>query len=211
MRRLVVFALLWVTALVTVSAQDEEYRMELGGGVGLMTYYGDFNEKLFTNMQFMGAAVAKYHLNPRMAVALNASFGKLKGDRSNIKTYYPDYEEYSFSNTAVDVSFRFEYNFFAFGSGLEYLGQKRFTPFIALGFGTTFVSGEEKNVFTANIPLGFGVKYKISRRVNASLEWMFHISMSDKLDGVEDPYGIKSSGLFKNTDCYSTLRTWKRP
>lgn len=206
MRRLVVFTLLWVTALVTVSAQDEEYKMELGGGVGLMTYYGDFNEKLFTNMQFMGAVVAKYHLNPRMAVAVNGSFGKLKGDLSNIKTYYPDYEEYSFSNTAVDVSFRFEYNFFAFGSGLEYLGQKRFTPFIALGFGTTFVSGEEKNVFTANIPLGFGVKYKISRRVNASLEWMFHISMSDKLDGVEDPYGIKSSGLFKNTDCYSTLQ-----
>ena len=58
MRRLVVFTLLWVTALVTVSAQDEEYKMELGGGVGLMTYYGDFNEKLFTNMQFMGAVVA---------------------------------------------------------------------------------------------------------------------------------------------------------
>ena len=26
------------------------------------------------------------------------------------------------------------------------------------------------------------------------------------LDGVKDPYGIKSSGLFKNTDCYSQLR-----
>ncbi len=31
-------------------------------------------------------------------------------------------------------------------------------------------------------------------------------SLSDKLDGVEDPYGIKSNGMFKNTDCYSTLR-----
>lgn len=32
-----------------------------------------------------------------------------------------------------------------------------------------------------------------------------HFSLSDKLDGVADPYGIESSGLFKNTDCYSAL------
>ena len=29
---------------------------------------------------------------------------------------------------------------------------------------------------------------------------------SDHLDGISDPYGIKSSGLFKNTDCYSALQ-----
>lgn len=32
-----------------------------------------------------------------------------------------------------------------------------------------------------------------------------HLTQSDWLDGVKDPYYIKSSGLFKNTDCYSTL------
>ncbi len=30
--------------------------------------------------------------------------------------------------------------------------------------------------------------------------------MVDELDGQKDPYGIKSSGLFKNTDSYSTLQ-----
>ena len=30
--------------------------------------------------------------------------------------------------------------------------------------------------------------------------------MSDELDGRKDPYGIKSSGLFKNTDCYTMLQ-----
>jgi site-specific recombinase XerD len=25
-------------------------------------------------------------------------------------------------------------------------------------------------------------------------------------DGVKDPYGVKSSGLFKNTDCYSVVQ-----
>jgi hypothetical protein len=32
------------------------------------------------------------------------------------------------------------------------------------------------------------------------------LTLSDKLDGSKDPYGIKSSGLFKNTDCYSVLQ-----
>ena len=26
-----------------------------------------------------------------------------------------------------------------------------------------------------------------------------------ELDGVKDPYWVKSSGIFKNTDCYSTI------
>ena len=34
---------------------------------------------------------------------------------------------------------------------------------------------------------------------------MVHFTLSDMLDGMKDPYGIKSSGLFKNTDCYSML------
>ena len=67
------------------------------------------------------------------------------------------------------------------------------------------VTGGEKNVFTANIPLGLGLKYKIGERLNLGIEWAMHFSLSDKLDGVEDPYGVKSTGIFKNTDCYSAL------
>ena len=56
-----------------------------------------------------------------------------------------------------------------------------------------------------NVPIG-GVKYKVASRVNMALEWTMHFTTSDKLDGISDPYGIKSSGMFKNTDCYSYLR-----
>ena len=57
-----------------------------------------------------------------------------------------------------------------------------------------------------NFPLALGIKYKVAERLNLGLEWAMHFSLSDKLDGVKDPYGIKSSGAFKNTDCYSTLQ-----
>ena len=61
-------------------------------------------------------------------------------------------------------------------------------------------------MFTANLPLGLGVKYKLAPRLNLGVEWAMHFSLSDKLDGTVDPSGIKSSGLFKNTDCYSALQ-----
>ena len=57
-----------------------------------------------------------------------------------------------------------------------------------------------------NLPLGAGIKYKLGQRLNLSAEWVVRFTLSDKLDGREDVYGIKSSGLFKNTDCYSVLQ-----
>ena len=56
------------------------------------------------------------------------------------------------------------------------------------------------------MPMGLGLKYKIGNRLNLTAEWMVHFTGSDQLDGVEDPYGIKRSGLFKNTDCYSAFQ-----
>jgi len=66
-------------------------------------------------------------------------------------------------------------------------------------------SGGEKNVATANLFLGVGVKYKLADRLNLGLEWAMHFAMSDKLDGVSDPYTVGSVGMFKNKDGYSAI------
>ena len=50
------------------------------------------------------------------------------------------------------------------------------------------------------------MKYKFNDRVNLGVKWAMHFTQSDELDGAKDPYNIKSSGLFKNTDCYSALQ-----
>ena len=200
---------LMTLATVRVSAQDDvEYRMEVGAAVGLMGYHGDFNGSLTKNLQPMGSLVARYIFNPYMGLKANVSYGKLKGSSADVKTWYPEYREtpYSFSNKLVDLDVVYEYNFWPYGTGRDYRGAKRLTPYILLGLGGTFVKTEQKNVFTANLPIGVGVKYKLGARVNVGLEWAMHFSLNDELDGVKDPYGIKSSGLFKNTDCYSTLQ-----
>jgi|SRR5574344_809781 hypothetical protein len=200
-----IFSILF--ALSMQAQTDPEYRAEVGGGVGLVNYLGDFNGNITKNMQPMGSLIGKYRFNPRMAIGMNLSFGKLKGDNKNVTTYYPVLNDtaITFNNTLVDVGFRFEYNFWPYGTGREYFGAKPLTPFVAMGLGITYAKAGN-SVVSANVPIGFGVKYKIADRLNLTAEWAMHFSLSDKLDGVEDPYTIKSSGLFKNTDCYGTLQ-----
>ena len=64
----------------------------------------------------------------------------------------------------------------------------------------------EKSHAALTLPLGLGVKYKIGDRVNIGLEWAIDFTTNDWLDGVKDPYQVESSGMFKNTDCFSRLQ-----
>lgn len=200
--------LLMLCATLTASAQqDDEFLMEIGGGVGMVSYQGDFNGKITSGMQPAGAIVWRRLLNPYMGFRVTGMIGKLKGDATRVETYYPDEttRAYSFDRSLTDVSVTYEYNFWPYGTGRDYRGAKRLTPFVFGGIGATYVSGGEKKVFTANVPIGLGIKYKLKERLNVGLEWSMHFSLSDELDGMADPYGIKSSGAFKNTDCYSGL------
>lgn len=209
-RAAVIFLIFNASVVSTFAQDDPEYRMEIGGGLGLMAYLGDFNGNLLKNMQPTGGAVVKYKLNPRMAWALNLGYGKMKGDSKNEKSWFaPEIEAnpIAFSTSVVDFNVRFEYNFWPFGTGREYLGAKKLTPFIAIGAGLAFAKPDIGEQATGlQVPIGLGVKYKLKTRLNLAAEWMMHFTGSDKMDGVEDPYGIKSSGLFKNTDCFSMFK-----
>lgn len=215
---------MFMLSVVTVGlkAQDDvEYRMEIGAGVGAVAYQGDFNDGLFTGMQPSGALVFRAILNPYMAVRVSAMYTQVKGDLANVSTVYPDLANsgYSFKNSLGDLSATYEYNFLPYGTGHEYRGAKRLTPFISLGIGMTYVKCKDgrwdysaaepysssKSAVTANVPIGVGVKYRMGDRLNLSLDWQMHFTLTDYVDSVKDPYRIGSSGLFKNTDCYSAL------
>jgi predicted porin len=204
--RNVVIAVLLVFVTSVHAQTDPEYKLELGGGIGMASYQGDFNSSLFKNPQPMFTVLAKYRFDPRRALALNVSYGQLKGSSKDAKTYYPLTTDYDFKSNVADVGLRFEYNFWPFGTGFEYRGAKRLTPYVAIGLGMTIAKADGKSATGVNLPIGVGVKYKMGDRLNLAAEWAMHITTSDDLDGIKDPYGIGSSGLFKNTDCYSHLR-----
>lgn len=209
MRKLLLMLMVLLPAARMSAQDDPQYRMEIGAGVGMVSYEGDFNGNVLKNMQPMFSALWRYNFDPYKDLRLSATYGKLKGSSKDVDTYYPDYatEEYSFNHNLLDVSLVFEYNFWPYGTGRDYRGAKRLTPYIYGGIGATSASGGgSKSVFTANVPIGLGVKYKLNERMNLGLDWGIHFSLSDELDGVKDPYQVKSSGMFKNTDCYSMLQ-----
>nr|WP_315347121.1 DUF6089 family protein [Hoylesella enoeca] len=207
MQRLLVFMLFFAAVTIASAQDDMEYRWEAGAAIGTVAYDGDFNGNILRGMQPAGVLLLRRILNPYMALKFGVSYGRLKGSSANVKTFYPTYrrQSYRFDNALTDIGIAYEYNFWPYGTGRDYRGAKRLTPFVMVGIGGTYVTGDGKHVFTAQIPLGLGVKYKWGERLNIALEWAMHFSLSDELDGVKDPYGVKSSGIFKNTDGYSTL------
>jgi hypothetical protein len=208
MRQVLVCLLLLAGALGMRAQEDPEYKMEIGGSVGLVNYLGDYNGNLTKDLQPMGSVVAKFRVNPRMSWAVSIGYGTLKGDIADAQTWFPEAGSLppSFSNGLIDGSVLFEYNFWPFGTGREYRGARPLTPFFAFGLGLCHVNTPDNGVLAMSLPLGFGIKYKVRDRLNLTAEWLMHFTGSDRLDGVTDPYGIKSSGLFKNTDCFGTLQ-----
>ena len=102
-----------IISLMFVSAKaqtDEEYRMEIGAGVGMVAYEGDFNGSVLSNMQFGGSVVLRRVFNPYMGLKMSAMYGKLTGASKDVKTYYPDFvnNPYSFSNTPSHHSGRIQ-------------------------------------------------------------------------------------------------------
>lgn len=209
-KTLIIFALFMYSVLPTQAQEDLEYKMELGGMLGGSFYMGDANYTTpFKNLGIAAGAMWRYNFNPHMAVKADFAMGRISGNTEDFKNVYPGNKQTSFKRSIFDLGAQFEYNFFGYGTGEGYRGNRRFTPYVLGGFGFTFAPAPVKGVFTVNFPIGVGVKYKIAKRLNIGCEFTMRFSLSDQLDvtnknglQLEDPYGIKGSG-FKNKDSYS--------
>lgn len=212
------FLLILLLSAVIYSSAQEEYKMEIGGGAGGCFYLGDANSKPFAHMSGMGAVVARYLINHRMAIKGNLAFGQIRGNTGAL--FFPENPNSentqggtlgtaSFKRNLIDFGAQFELNFWSYGIGSGFEGYSRITPYILLGAGITVAPKPVTTNAGLYLPFGIGVKYKIRPRLNVGLEWSIRFTTTDGLDvsntnGVKlsDPFGIPSSG-FKNKDCYS--------
>lgn len=191
-----------------MAQQDEElvYRLELGGGIGMNINFTDVKDK----SGVAGVLIARFPFNPRMALKTQFSYNSVRGNTTSLNAFYPastsrqspERLNYSVSSAVYDLSALYELHFLPYGYRQDYRGHFRIVPYLQMGVGLSY--GAAGKAFTANIPLGAGVKYKVAQRVNLGLDYQVHFSLSDKLDGLEAPLGIKSS-LFRNKDIYSSL------
>lgn len=188
-------------------SDDDDYRYDIGGGLGMTGYLGDANTaNLYKNPSWDLEVLLRYILNPRFAFKTNFYVGGLRGNSAQMTNVLPNAETFSFTTTFYEVGEMVEFNFFNYGMGRKYQKLSRITPYIAAGLGFTLWTVDQKVNATVVIPFGVGLKYKVNKRVNLGVEWIMKKTLSDKIDGenLADPYQIKHS-FMKNTDWYNTL------
>lgn len=194
------------TESAKIQAQ-EDYRFDMGLGVGMTGYLGDANtSNLFQQPSWDVELMFRYIATPRWGFKTSFYVGQLAGDSSRMTNVLPNLQTYKFSTVFYELSELAEFNFFSYGMGETYRHLKRWTPYITAGLGVTAWDVDHHFGAAFTIPLGLGVKYKPLERLNFQLEFLMKKTFTDKLDGpdLQDPLGIKSS-FMKNTDWYSTL------
>ncbi len=206
--RLTLALLMAAASTLALQAQDEvEYRMEIGAGGGIGFGLTDLNNRPFGHPAGSGSAILRFVLNPRMAIKTQLGYTGLSGDTRNPQEFYPGADTttplaYRFSGGVADLGATYELNFWPYGYHRGYQGYSRITPYIQFGLGLTYGTAK---AFTLNVPVGVGLKYKLRERLNIGLDWQMHFTLSDKLDGLDAPTRVSTSG-FKNKDHYSTLQ-----
>lgn len=194
-----------------VRADGLEYRYEVGAMVGGSSYYGDANyTSPINNINVMGGVVWRYNINPRMAVKTNLAVARISGTTEGLDNRFPG-GDVEFGRLLCDLGAQYELHFFAYGDGSGYKQSRRLVPYLLAGVGMTYAPAPAKHVFTANIPVGVGLKWKVAPRLNLGCELTYRFSFSDNLDVtretapiLNDPYGI-DGGFLKNKDSYSFL------
>lgn len=203
------------------AAQEDGYLMEIGLGGGGSFYMGDAGTELYNNTNGVFSVLARYNVNPRFSLKANLAAAGISGSTDNSYGVLPG-DELSFSRTVYDMGVQVEWGFC--GYGMEgWNGSHRLAPYGLLGLGLTYAPKPVRNDFAANFPIGLGIRYKLSERVNVGLEWTMRFSTSDRLDvtqnygtSLENPFMIKGKGI-KNKDSYSftmlyvTFDVFKRP
>lgn len=175
---------LLATFLPTKTMAQEDYRFDIGAGLGMTGYLGDANTaNLWSEPGWDFEALFRYIANPRWAFKTNFYAGNLRGDSSKMTNVFPGGETFSFSTTFYELGEMVEFNFFNYGMGETYRKLKRISPYIAAGIGMTVWSIDGKTGAAFNIPLGVGLKYKLSQRWNIGFEFLMKKTFSDRLDG----------------------------
>ncbi len=187
--------------LAGAGAHAQEYRYEGGVSLGMSSYMGDVNRNVLKHPGFAGGFLFRYLINKRFAVKVDLATAGIKGNSADFNIHYPGGKTYSFSERYYDAAVAFEFNFLSFGMNNDYRKLKRVTPYLSLGLGAAYSSS---GAFSPEIPISFGVKYKLKPRLNLGLEMRARMMMGDKVDGLKD-LNLIESGMMKNTDWCPTL------
>ncbi len=192
-RGIYVLFLLLSFAFGKVQAQNVYFcEFGLSGGCGFVL--GDVNGMLFNYVQPLGGVMYRYKFNGHWEIRVQGEGGLL-----GVKKNGGDQKNMVFGGGQVLG----EFNFFNFGVKKWEEYRTWVSPALVLGIGFIGFNGG----FAATVPMGIGVKFRLSDRVNMGAYWMVNKAFTDKLDYVDDPLGL-NKGFWNNRDWYSTAQIY---
>ena len=201
-RLLAILLLILTASQLRVSAQEETYKLDFGGQIGVSGYLGDASSSIFSHPGFSGGLSFRYLTDVRWSLRSLVNVLSISGDTADMDDVFPGGENYSFKSTAYDLGARVEFNFFPYGIGETYKRLRRWTPYLAAGIGLSVSTCSGQTNAGFNVPMAFGFKYKARPRLNLALEFSMTKVFSDHMDGpLSDLHQIKSS-FARNTDWY---------
>ena len=213
------FILILFTLLTTIAhAQIHEVGIFLGGS----NYIGDIGRTnyVFPN-KIAGGLVYKYNLNPRIAIRGNYTALPINGDDNDSDNLFREQRNFSFNNTLHEIAAGIEFNFFEYN--VRSLGHT-FTPYILAQVGAFNYKTPESVVggnvqftsdFSLSIPLGIGIKGRISDHLAFAFESAVRMTFKDDLDYTTDKitslnFGGNGNDFYTFTG-FSIVYTFGRP
>jgi hypothetical protein len=180
-------------------------KADIGLFGGTAYYMGDINpNRHFYRPSLSLGALYRYNLNPRYAIKAHGYYAQLSGNDLDFPgLLHPDrpVSPHSFSTSLIDAGIQLEFNFLPFSPGL---GTIQYTPYLSAGFsGAMIVQSDVNAENLLSFPFGAGVKMNLSKRISTGFEWSFRKTISDRIDGLENPSG--TSSFLHNNDWYSFL------
>ncbi|WP_442267561.1 DUF6089 family protein [Tenacibaculum sp. ZS6-P6] len=177
---------LLVTCISSISfSQIHEIGFFLGGS-NLIGDVGATNYVLPN--QLAGGLVYKYNLNPRIALRGNYNYIPVIGVDADSDNLFRQQRGYSTSNTVHELAIGLEFNFFDYNIRIR---EQSFTPYIlAQVAGNNYQTPKRQegtnilltNKFSYAIPLGVGIKGRISDHLAYGLEVAVRLTFDDDID-----------------------------
>lgn len=189
------------------TGQSAPDKFDIGAQLGMSGYIGDANRSNpFAHPGFDGEISMRYLPDTRWALRAVLSTFSLSGDTRDMSDVLPSGAAYSFSAQAYELSVRGEFNFLPYGIGETYKRLRRWSPYLTVGVGAALSASGGSTTVVPTVPMGAGIKFKATPRLNLGLEFTMTKAFGDHIDGAElaDLNGIKTA-FYKNTDWYSRL------
>ena len=184
---------------------------EYGITAGVAHYFGDLNNRAAINRPKIAlGAFYRKQFNNYAGIRLTAHFAKLGYSDQYSQNAYQRTRNLSFNTNIFEIALRGDFNFFKF---IPSDPEHSFTPYATVGVGVfsydpyaylagqkyylrplntegeTFYNGRKAyGTMAVCIPIGFGVKYAVTDKVNVSFEVAHRFTTTDYIDDVSTTY-----------------------